>query len=139
MLEFDIEDRCDLDCPERQLIAAAMRLWVDDILSDEPKDGPDYRRFKRWDRDGVPPRFRLFCGLLELDVEAVVKALWYRISEQRDAPKHTRKPSQAQLADHRRRKWQAAYGEACRAGFDDTAAKEWADRAIQGHGMGQAA
>lgn len=132
MLEFDIEDRCDLDCPERMLISAALRLWVDDIFGDEPKDGPEYRRFRRWDRDGIPPRFRLFCGLLGLDVESVVKALWFRIAEQRDA-------APVKRADHRRRKWQAAYGEACRAGFDDTAAKEWADLAVQGHEMGQAA
>lgn len=102
MLEFDIEERCDLDCPERDLIAAALRLWVADILHSACSEGDEYQRFKRWDQHGIPPRFRQWCGLLELDVEAVVKALWYRIAEQRDTPKRTRQPSQAQLADHRR-------------------------------------
>lgn len=68
----------DESAPYRALVAAAMSLWVDDLIKTNGKGMRD------WTANRMPQRWRLFCGLLGLDPWRCVEGVWHRIGERRD-------------------------------------------------------
>jgi hypothetical protein len=114
MLEFELDERRASRLPERTLIAAALLAWVEDILDDARRDEIDpghwLSRFKRWTPNNMPPRWVMFCALLDLEPWTVVERVWRRIAQQRD--------------DLTRKR---LVREATAAGFSKAEAEQWAE------------
>lgn len=120
MIEFELDERRDSGSGERSLIAAALLLWVQEIVSDERRTpvGDAFRRFAQWDRHGRPERFDLFCHLLDMEPAVIERGVWMEIARQRD---EGLTPGQQRAADRRRH-----YDEAVAAGMCYADARQYA-------------
>lgn len=99
LLDLIDDDRLvvDLNNANRQLWAAVLHQWLDDIclgasnaawgiarISKGHNGRAEYAHFVRWRSDDLPEMWCTMCAILDLDPVSVWEATWQRIAEIRD-------------------------------------------------------